>query len=73
MGPVKDIALGIQDYRKIREYNYYYVDKTRMISEFLRRGGRGHSDHASAQIWKDAEYVYAGRIFGYYKKLRRDF
>lgn len=27
MGPVKDIALGIQDYRKIREYNYYYVDK----------------------------------------------
>ena len=38
MGPVKDIALGIQDYRKIREYNYYYVDKTRMISEFLRRG-----------------------------------
>ncbi|MDO4272310.1 MAG: AAA family ATPase [Eubacteriales bacterium] len=33
----KDIALGIQDYRKIKENNYYYVDKTRMISEFLKR------------------------------------
>ena len=34
---MKDIALGIQDYRKIIENNYYYVDKTRMISEFLER------------------------------------
>lgn len=33
----KDVALGIQDYRKIKENNYYYVDKTRMISEFLER------------------------------------
>lgn len=33
----KDIALGVQDYRKIIENNYYYVDKTHMISEFLAR------------------------------------
>ena len=33
----KDVALGIQDYRKIKENNYYYVDKTLMISEFLER------------------------------------
>lgn len=31
------MAIGIQDYRKIIENNYYYVDKTRMISEFLDR------------------------------------
>lgn len=37
MGLEKDIALGIQDYRKMRENSYYYVDKTRMISEFLER------------------------------------
>lgn len=37
MKPAKDIALGIQDYRKIMEHNYYYVDKTRMISELLER------------------------------------
>lgn len=37
MRPVKDIALGIQDYGKIKENNYYYVDKTRMIKEFLER------------------------------------
>lgn len=37
MEPLKDLAIGIQDYRKIIENNYYYVDKTRMISEFLER------------------------------------
>lgn len=37
MGLEKDIALGIQDYRKVIENGYYYVDKTRMISEFLER------------------------------------
>lgn len=37
MGLVKDIALGIQDYRKMKKNSYYYVDKTRMISEFLER------------------------------------
>lgn len=30
------LALGIQDFRKVRENNFYYVDKTRMIGEFLR-------------------------------------
>lgn len=34
----KEIALGVQDFRKLREENYYYVDKTYMIEEFLQRG-----------------------------------
>ena len=34
----KKIPIGIQDYRKLRIGNYYTVDKTRMIAEFLERG-----------------------------------
>lgn len=33
----QELALGIQDYREIREGGYYYVDKTEMITEFLKR------------------------------------
>lgn len=29
------LGIGVQDFRKLREWNSYYVDKTRMIEEFL--------------------------------------
>lgn len=29
------LAMGVQDFRRIREKNAYYVDKTNMIKEFL--------------------------------------
>lgn len=33
----KDLALGIQDYRELKEKEYYCVDKSHMIEEFLER------------------------------------
>ena len=33
-------ALGIQDFREVREGNYYYIDKTKMLEEFLERGAK---------------------------------
>ena len=35
---VKKIPTGIKSFRKLREENYYFVDKTRMIKDFLERG-----------------------------------
>lgn len=35
---MKKIATGIKIFRKLREENYYFVDKTRMIKDFLERG-----------------------------------
>ena len=35
---VKKIPTGIKSFRKLREENYYFVDKTLMIKDFLERG-----------------------------------
>ena len=32
---MKTIPIGISDYRKLRENDYYFVDKTLMIKNFL--------------------------------------
>ena len=34
-GRKKGLAIGVQDFRKIRQSGSYYTDKTRMIAEFL--------------------------------------
>lgn len=36
--PAKKLAVGMQDFRDLREANGYYVDKTHMINEFLDSG-----------------------------------
>ena len=35
---MKKISTGIKSFRKLREENYYFVDKTLMIKDFLNRG-----------------------------------
>ena len=35
---MKNIPTGIKSFRKLREENYYFVDKTLMIKDFLDRG-----------------------------------
>ena len=34
-GPGRRLAIGTQDFRKLRERKAYYVDKTQMVEEFL--------------------------------------
>ncbi|QEN05652.1 hypothetical protein EW093_13330 [Thiospirochaeta perfilievii] len=36
---MKKLPIGIQTFRKIREDNFYYVDKTRFIKELVDNGG----------------------------------
>ena len=38
MKKVKPLGLGIDDFKKIIEENYYYFDKTEMIEELLADG-----------------------------------
>ena len=35
---MKKIPIGIKDYRMLKEGNYYVVDKSMMIQDFLSRG-----------------------------------
>lgn len=35
---MKKIPIGVKDYRKLKEENYYVVDKSLTIKEFMDRG-----------------------------------
>ena len=35
---MKKIPIGLKDYRKLKEDNYYIVDKSLMIKEYIDRG-----------------------------------
>ncbi|WP_270620629.1 AAA family ATPase, partial [[Clostridium] innocuum] len=35
---MKKIPIGLKDYRKLKEENYYVVDKSLMTKEFMDRG-----------------------------------
>ena len=34
-----NVRVGVADFRKVREGNYYYIDKTGLIEEILRTPG----------------------------------
>ena len=59
-----NIPVGVSDFSQIRKNGYYYVDKTRLISELLKHSKR-HADYSPQTIWKDAGYEYAGTFFRY--------
>ena len=35
---MKRLPIGIEDFEKIRQEDYYYVDKTGMIGDIIRNG-----------------------------------
>ena len=37
---MKKIPIGIDDFKKIRENNYYYIDKTKFIEEIGKNVGK---------------------------------
>ena len=37
---MKKIPIGIDDFKKIRENNYYYIDKTNFIEEIGKNVGK---------------------------------
>lgn len=34
------LPVGIEDFKKIRRQGFYYIDKTRLIEQFLDRWGK---------------------------------
>ena len=44
---MKAIPIGISNFEELRINNYYFVDKTNMIQEFLERKKQSHIDYAS--------------------------
>ena len=49
----KKLPIGIDSFEKIIRHNFYYVDKTEMITVYT-----------SSPFWKISEYEYAAVISG---------
>ena len=49
------LPIGVADYR-LASTEYYYIDKTLMIKEFL-------DVYTSAAFWQNLEYGYAAYLF----------
>lgn len=42
MAELKKLPIGIEDFEKIRQEDFYYVDKTRLIEQLLAQWGEAN-------------------------------
>ncbi len=62
-----NFPVGISDFKKIRENDYYYIDKSGLIKELLKkRVCRSYTDHPSETLWKNNGDGYACPFFSIY-------
>ena len=58
-----NIPVGISDFEKIRNGDFYYIDKTLFIKEILdNRTGGSDTDYPSSALRKNARHEYAGKL-----------
>ena len=67
-----NFPVGISDFKKIRE-NDYYIDKSGLIKELLKRVCRSYTDHPSETLWKNNGDGYACPFFDIRSDNRRLF
>ena len=63
---LKRIPIGISDYRKLKTGDYYIVDKSLLIKEFLDSG----AEVTSSTLWENIEHEYDGRILRHHKGFK---
>lgn len=56
------LPVGIDDFRKIRECGFYYVDKTKLVEQLMQNWG-GKSVYQTKKIWQDVKYEHAQKLF----------
>ncbi len=59
----RTIALGEQDFGKIIEHDYFYIDKTDFIKEWWEKWGYRHFDHPPQTFWKNTYYENGRAVF----------
>lgn len=63
----KKLPIGIDDFSEIRAKDYYFVDKSLMIRDFLEMGGQGRTGGKTKTVRENPEYDDAAGISGYYQ------
>ena len=52
------LPVGIENFQEIRQADFYYVDKTRLIEQLIDQGESKFLYKTSA-FWENIEYEYA--------------
>lgn len=52
------LPVGIDDFAKIREGNYYFVDKTMAIGGASRQSWGSAAAHTAVPLWQDLVLVH---------------
>ena len=58
----KIYPIGIQNFEKIRQDGYFYVDKTALMYQMVKTGSY-YFFESSATFWKESADLYFGSIF----------
>ena len=63
MADLKRLPVGLDDFKKIRENKFYYIDKTMLIEQLLENWGEVNLFTRPQTIWQDAEYEHVEGFF----------
>ena len=59
-----NVPVGISNFEKIRQDGYYYVDKTGLIKDMLKKQNtRSNINYPTTKIWKNSGNEYVGKLF----------
>ena len=63
MAEKEKLPMGIENFERIRKEGFYYVDKTGLIRDFLRKSSICKPVHTPKTVWKNPEHEYAKVLF----------
>lgn len=70
---MKKIPTGIKSFSKLKEENYYFVDKTLMIKDFLEKRIRSNTCYKTQKIWKTINMSMMSEFFDITKDSKEIF
>lgn len=47
----KKLPIGIENFKELREDNFYYVDKTQLIEKLLQNWGKSKFIYETSPLW----------------------
>ena len=50
------LPVGIENFQEIRQADFYYVDKTRLIEQLIDQWGESKSFYKTSAFWENIEY-----------------
>lgn len=71
MTELRKLPIEIEDFEEIRQEDFYYVDKTRLIEQLLIQWAEVNVFTRPRRFWKISEYEYVSAILSGVQNLMR--